>query len=215
MIKSHYETVRKAVGDTVQLCIVTKYRSDEEILSYYDAGERIFGENRVQELREKAARLPGDIRWQMIGHLQKNKVKDVVGLVDCIQSLDSQALAKLIEKEAAKKDITVNVLLEAHLAEEDTNKTGMSPDDVMDLLAKADDFPHLRIRGLMAMGPLTDDTERIREVFTRAHDLFTRMQEARGSDQIDTLSLGMSDDYPIAIECGSNMIRVGTYLFKE
>lgn len=215
MIQSHYETVKNTCGKGVKLCIVSKKRSIEEIQSYYDVGERIFAENHAQELKEKAALLPSDIQWQFIGHLQRNKVKDVVPIVSCIQSLDNLELAKVLSKECIKQKKAIDVLCEFHIAEEDTNKTGLNPADAISFLNEIKEFPGIHIKGIMVMGPHTDDEKRIQEVFTKAHELFTSLQNEFGIDTISTLSMGMSADYPIAIQCGSTMVRIGTYMFVE
>lgn len=214
MIRNHYENVKKTIGD-IDLCVVTKKRSLEEIRSYYDAGERIFGENHAQELLSKVDHLPKDVKWQFIGHLQRNKVKEVLPYVDCIQSLDNLKLASVIEKEAAKLNKKQNVLVEFHLADEDTNKTGLPEDQADSFLDTVLTYEHVNVIGMMAMGPHTDDTERIREVFTEAHNLYERLQKKYGVAHMHVLSMGMSADYPIAVECGSTMVRVGTYLFTE
>ncbi len=215
MIRSHYENVKNTIGDHVQLCVVTKKRSLDEIMSYYEAGERVFGENHAQELKAKVAALPSDIRWQFIGHLQRNKVKDIIRLVDCIQSLDNLPLAQVIEKEAAKAERTVDVLCEFHLADEDTAKTGLSKDEAVPFIKEVLKLEHIRIRGIMVMGPHTDDEERIREVFNDAHELFMNLQKEFGNEIMHTLSMGMSSDYAIAVQCGSTLVRIGTYLFEE
>ena len=215
MIPRHYETIKQAAADRAVLCSVTKHRTPEEILPLYERGERIFGENRADELVRKQAELPADIQWHFIGHLQKNKVRMIMPYVSCIQSLDSLELAEIIEKEAARIHKTVDVLAELHLASEDTNKTGLSEEDAQKLIEACGKLEHIRVRGIMAMGPHTDDTDRIREVFNEAYRFYTAMQEKYGPEQIRILSMGMTDDYPIALECGSNMIRIGRYLFEE
>ena len=215
MIQKHYEEVKRVIDGNAGLCIVTKKRSLEEIMSYYDAGERIFGENHAQELKAKAAQLPSDIRWQFIGHLQRNKVKDIIRFVDCIQSLDSIALADAIEKEAAKAERTVSVLAEFHLASEDTSKTGLSADEAENFIEEVLKREHLKMCGIMVMGPHTDDEKRIAQVFAEARTLFENLQSRFGEDTIHTLSMGMSEDYKIAISCGSTLVRIGTYLFEE
>lgn len=215
MIRTHYENVKNTIGDHVQLCIVTKRRSTEEILSYYEAGERMFAENHAQQLKARAAELPSDIRWQFIGHLQRNKVKDIIRLVDCIQSLDNLPLAQVIEKEAAKAERTVDVLCEFHLADEDTAKTGLNKEEAVPFIKEVLKLEHIRVRGIMVMGPHTDDEERIREVFNEAHELFMSLQKEFGNEIVHTLSMGMSSDYAIAVQCGSTLVRIGTYLFEE
>ena len=214
MIQAHYEKVKKACGEQARLCVVSKKRSKEEIMSYYDAGERIFGENHAQELLGKID-LPADIQWQFIGHLQRNKVKSIVPYVSCIQSLDSLELAKEIDKQCAKLNKTMDVLCEFHMADEDGNKSGHDPADADAFVRSCMQFAHLNVCGIMAMGPHTNDTERIREGFLKTHALYVHLQSLYGASQIHTLSMGMSSDYEIALACGSNMVRVGTYLFKE
>ncbi|MBQ7994280.1 MAG: YggS family pyridoxal phosphate-dependent enzyme [Solobacterium sp.] len=215
MIKDHYETVKQTIQNKAVLCTVTKRRSLEEIMEFYNAGERVFGENRAQDLVSRAAALPKDIEWQFIGHLQRNKVKEILPIVSRIQSLDNLALANVIEKEAAKAGLTVSVLAEFHLAEEDTNKTGLSADEAFSFVKEVMKLEHIRLEGMMVMGPHTDDEERIREVFTEAHDLFVSLRKEFGEETFHVLSMGMSDDYRIAVECGSTMVRIGTYLFEE
>ena len=214
MNDTHYKTVLENVKDKAQLCIVTKKRSLKDIQFYYDQGERLFAENRVNDLKAKAAVLPDDIDWQMIGHLQKNKVKDVVKIVSRIQSLDSIALAELIEKECAKIDKEMNVLLEFHMADEDTNKTGMDPIEADGMMEALKTMPHIHVQGIMAMGPHTDDAERIHAVFRKTRELFESLQNKYGKETFFILSMGMSDDYEIALEEGSTMVRIGTYLFE-
>ena len=214
MIRAHYESVKRNTGTQAALCIVSKHRSPEEILSYYDEGERIFGENRADELVRKASQLPQDIRWQFIGHLQRNKVRQILPVTAMIQSLDSIALADVIEKEAARINMVMPVLAEFHLAEEDTAKTGLAQDQADELFSHCRGLPHVRIEGIMVMGPHTDDKERIAEVFQKAKDLFDDLRNRYGED-IRILSMGMSSDYETALKCGSNMVRIGTYLFEE
>lgn len=214
MIQAHYEKVKKACGEQARLCVVSKKRSKEEIMSYYDAGERIFGENHAQELLGKID-LPADIQWQFIGHLQRNKVKSIVPYVSCIQSLDSLELAKEIDKQCAKLNKTMDVLCEFHMVDEDENKSGHDPADADAFVKSCMQFANLNVCGIMAMGPHTNDTERIRDVFMKTHALYVHLQSLYGASQIHTLSMGMSSDYEIALACGSNMVRVGTYLFKE
>ena len=215
MIKEHYEIVRKAIGTDIQLCVVSKKRSIEEIRSYYDAGERIFGENHAQELLEKAGQLPEDIAWHFIGHLQRNKVRSILPFVSCIQSLDSYALADEIEKEAAKLNKTIPVLLEFHMAEMDEHKTGHDPSDALPFSKYCIEKKHLDVGGIMVMGPHTSDTKAIEDVFHKTYDLFKELQNIYTAEKIHTLSMGMSSDYKTAIACGTTMVRIGTYLFEE
>lgn len=214
MIQAHYDTVKRNIGPGVQLCAVTKRRSLEEILSLYEAGERIFAENRADELIARAEALPKDIQWHFIGHLQRNKVRRLLPYVSMIQSLDSIALAEEIEKEAARLNRIVPVLAEFHLALEDTGKSGLSPDQAEEVFDRCFALAHLRPEGIMVMGPHGADQKRIAEVFTAARRLYESLQERYGSD-IRILSMGMSSDYETAVSCGSNMVRIGTYLFEE
>ncbi len=214
MNASHYETVRLAVQDRAQLCIVTKKRSKEEIMAYYNLGERVFGENHAQELLAKVD-LPSDIKWQFIGHLQRNKVRQIMPYVECIQSLDSLELARTIDHECALINKNMNCLAEFHLAEEDDRKTGLDPGQAVSFLQSCSSLKHIKVIGIMVMGPHTEDTSRISEVFTQAHDLYTSLQHQFSIEQISILSMGMSADYQTALACGSNMVRIGTYLFTD
>lgn len=215
MITEHYKKVLDTIGNDTELCVVSKKRSNEEILSYYEAGERIFGENHAQELLAKAAVLPDDIQWQFIGHLQRNKVKSILPVVSCIQSLDSRELADEIEKQASRAGKAIDVLCEFHMAEQDENKTGHDPADALPFVEYCMSKPHLNVCGIMAMGPHTSDREEIRRVFSETHLLFQRLQEIYTPEVMHTLSMGMSSDFPIAVECGTTMVRIGTYLFEE
>ncbi len=209
---THYEIVKQNIGNT-ELCIVSKRRTIGQAMYFYNLGERIFAENRAQELIEKAVQMPPDIRWQFIGHLQRNKVRAVLPYIACVQSLDSLQLAETIERECVRTEKTIDALLEVHLALQDTNKTGMTVDEAYELLRNAERFPHIRMKGLMVMGPHTDDEDAVRAVFMKANELFKDMQKQYPAFQ--TLSMGMSSDYKIAVECGSTMVRIGTYLFTE
>lgn len=209
---THYEIVKQNIGNA-ELCIVSKHRTVGQAMAFYDLGERIFAENRAQELIEKALQMPADIRWQYIGHLQRNKVRAVLPYISCVQSLDSLQLAETIERECIRIGKTVDALLEVHLALQDTNKTGMTADEAYELLQNAERFPHIQMKGLMVMGPHTDDEDAVRAVFLKANELFKDMQKQYPPFQ--TLSMGMSSDYKIAVECGSTMVRIGTYLFTE
>ncbi len=215
MIEKHYKQI-KEYAKNIDLCVVSKKRSIQEIQSYYDIGERIFGENRADEFLIKTKQLPTDISWQFIGHLQRNKVKEILPYVSCIQSLDNIPLARVIEKEAAKISKKINVLVELHMAMEDANKSGLNPDEVDDFINTImQECPHIQIQGIMAMGPHTDSTERIHEVFQQVNQIYQRLQNKFGKQMFHTLSMGMSHDYQIAIEHGSTMLRIGTYLFEE
>ena len=203
--------IRAHLPQHVTLVCVSKFQPVEAIREAYAAGERHFGESRVQELKTKVAQLPPDIHWHFIGHLQTNKVRDLLKLRPyLIQSVDSEHLLKAINDEAAKQGIIQDVLLEIHTAKEDT-KTGLTAESVMGILDHCRAFMHsIRIRGLMTMSTNTDDENEIRRCFMEAKELLSTF-----NFQLSTLSMGMSDDYQIAIECGSTMVRIGSSIFGE
>ena len=197
--------VRAHLPAHVTLVCVSKFQPIEAIREAYAAGERHFGESRVQELKQKVAALPADIRWHFIGHLQTNKVRDLLKLRPyLIQSVDSEHLLQAINEEAAKQGIVQDVLLEVHVAREQT-KTGFSPDQ---LPTTNHQLSNVRICGLMAMATNTEDEAEIRRCFETAHSLLSTL-----NFKPSTLSMGMSDDYPIAIECGATMVRIGSTIF--
>ena len=212
-IKSEIERLRSELPEGVKLLAVSKFHPVEALQEAYDAGQRAFGESRPQELKAKQAVLPDDIEWHMIGHLQTNKVKYIAPYVHLIESLDSERLAEAIEKEAAKCDRTIDCLLEIHVTKEES-KSGW---DYAELLAfvRSGGFaamPHIRLRGVMGMATFTDDEATVRDDFKRLNECFTELKEHFGTE-FDTLSMGMSDDYPIAIEYGSTEVRIGSTIF--
>ena len=182
----------------------------EAIRQAYDAGERHFGESRVQELKQKIAQLPTDIHWHFIGHLQTNKVRDLIKLRPyLIQSVDSERLLQVINDEAAKQGLVQDVLLEVHVAKEET-KSGFTPEEIFNLQSSIFNFSNVRVLGLMTMATNTEDEKEIRRCFTEARELLSTF-----NIQHSTLSMGMSDDYRIAIECGSTMVRIGSTIFGD
>lgn len=200
-IREKIAAIRQTIPTGVTLICVSKYHPASLIREAYESGERDFGESRVQELCAKYEELPKDIRWHMIGHLQRNKVRDIIPFIHLIQSVDSLRLLDTIEQEAARIGRTVNVLLEVHVAREES-KSGFSPDELpTDFQA----WPHVRVLGLMTMATLTDDESEWRRCFRTAKAL------CRG----EILSMGMSEDYRVAIEEGSTMVRVGSAIFGE
>ena len=209
----HYKEIKEAKGNA-DLLIVSKMRSIEEIMAFYNEGERLFGENRSDELVKKATILPNDIKWHFISHLQKNKVKQVIPYISCLESLDSIELAKEIEKQCIKHNKRIDALAEFHLATEDEKKTGLNKEDALSFFKECN-FEHINLKGIMLMGPNTENIDRIKEVFMEGYELFSNLQRIYGKERITTLSMGMSDDYKIALECGSNEIRIGSILFKE
>ena len=211
-------SVKATLPGGVKLIAVSKTHSTERILEAYNAGQRAFGENKVQELVPKYEALPKDIEWHLIGHLQRNKVKLVVPFVSLIHSVDSEKLLSAIDQEAEKAGREVKCLIQVHIAEEET-KFGFTPDEAFRFFVdkRPSAYKHVRIAGLMGMATLTDDTTRIRKEFSLLHDLFEKVR-AEGNvtkEDFSTLSMGMSSDYPIAVESGSTMVRVGSAIFGK
>ena len=191
-----------------KLVAVTKKHTKEEVDELYRSGVRTFGENRVQEFLEKYDPKYG---WHMIGHLQTNKVKSIVGKVSLIESVDSLKLAREIEKQAAKLDLVQDILVEVRISKQDENKTGLDPEKLDELLQEIAQMPHLRLCGLMTIASNTDDQALIAHEFDEVKALFDQYQKQYPTMTI--LSMGMSHDYKLAIEHGSNQVRIGTALF--
>lgn len=215
--KSIDEVARGADRDPakIRLVIVTKTIAPDGIREVYGAGERDFGENRVQEWQEKKEALPGDIRWHLIGHLQTNKVKNVVGNVALIHSLDRPSLAAEIEKQARAKGVgEVPCLIQVNMSREQT-KSGCLPEDVPALIEAIAMAPSIRIKGLMTIGPLTEDSGKIRDCFKKTRELFESLKSDFPQHAWEVLSMGMSADFKIAIEEGANMLRIGSLVFPR
>jgi PLP dependent protein len=210
--KDAYHTIKTEFNSkNVTLVAVSKTKPAEDILELYNLGQRHFGENYVQELLDKQEELPKDIHWHFIGHLQTNKVKYIVPFVHLIHGVDSEKLLKEINKQAAKINRTVDVLLQVHIAEEET-KFGMNEEEVANVLMN--EFANVRICGLMGMASFSNDLEQVRQEFKRLkliYDRFSKSQTSVSAFQI--LSMGMSGDYKIAVEEGSNLVRIGSLLF--
>ena len=214
-IVNNIKSVRAHIPEQVTLVCVSKFQPVEAIRAAYEAGERHFGESRVQELASKVPQLPQDIHWHFIGHLQTNKVRDLLKLRPyLIQSVDSERLLKAINDEAAKQGFVQDVLLEVHVAKEET-KTGFTPEDLSTFNFQLSILSHVRICGLMTMATNTDDEQEIRRCFSLAKLLNDQINEQMVNGQMVNLSMGMSDDYRIAIECGSTMVRIGSSIFGE
>ena len=212
-IANKIEHLRSSLPEGVRLLAVSKFHPAEAIEEAYAAGQRAFGESRPQELKQKQALLPNDIEWHMIGHLQTNKIKYIAPYVHLIESLDSERLAEAIDKEAVKCGRTIDCLLEIHITAEES-KSGW---DYAELLAFVrsggfEAMPHIRLRGVMGMATFTDDESQVRADFKRLNECFAELKEHFGAE-FDTLSMGMSDDYPIAIEYGSTEVRIGSTIF--
>ena len=213
--KETYQSIKKELdAKNVTLVAVSKTKSIGQIKELYDLGQKDFGENYVQELVEKAALLPKDIRWHFIGHLQTNKVKLIAPFVQLIQGVDSLKLLKEINKQAEKNSRVIDCLLQVHIAKEET-KFGMDEDELGSTISQADNLKmkSIRICGLMGMASFTDNMDLVREEFKKLKKNFDRHQ---ASDlRFTALSMGMSSDYKVAIEEGSNMVRIGSLLFGE
>ena len=214
-IRSQLSDVRETLPEGVPLVAVSKTHAPALIEEAYAAGQRIFGESRPQELREKYEALPKDIEWHMIGHLQTNKVKYIAPFVRLIHSVDSARLAEAIQKEAAKCGRTIDILLEIHVAEEET-KTGWNIGELMDYVRSTPfaRMPDLCVRGVMGIATNTDDEAVILRDFGELRRCFELLRPYFGA-RFDTLSMGMSHDYPLAVECGATMVRVGSLIFGE
>ena len=201
--------------EDVTLIAVSKTKPVSMLQEVYDLGIRDFGENKVQELSDKYPQMPSDMTWHMIGHLQRNKVKQVIDKAALIHSVDSIRLAEAIESEAAKKEIVVNILLEVNVAEEDS-KFGLKVEEVLPAVEQIATFPHVRIKGLMTIAPFVENPEENRTVFARLQKLSVDIAEKNIDNvSVGILSMGMTNDYQVAIEEGATMIRVGTGIFGE
>ena len=210
-IASAIRCLKQELPSTVKLVAVSKFKPVEDILEAYRAGQRAFGENRPQELAAKAKVLPADIEWHFIGHLQTNKVKLVLPFASLIQSVDSERLLAEIDKTARALGRTVDILLEIHIAEEAT-KQGLTPEEALSLAARMAEFPNVRLRGVMGMATFTDDTDQVRREFRSLKTLSQRLSGIPGCDQV---SMGMSEDWRIAVEEGTTLVRIGTALFGK
>ena len=215
-VKGNLKDVLSTLPDGVRLVAVSKFHPAEYIEEAYREGQRIFGESHEQELSRKVKELPEDIQWHFIGHLQTNKVKYIAPYISMIEAVDSLKLLKEIQKQAEKNGRVIDVLLELHIAEEET-KYGLTPDACRQLLDNGEweQMKNVRICGLMMMASNVDDENQIRNEFTTAKLFFDEVKQKYFADAeyFRERSWGMSDDYPIAIECGSSMVRVGTRIF--
>ncbi|MFP3590606.1 YggS family pyridoxal phosphate-dependent enzyme [Chryseobacterium sp. SIMBA_038] len=210
-ITENYHIIKNQLPENVQLVAVSKTHPVSAIQEVYDLGQRVFGENKVQELLEKYPLLSKDIEWHLIGHLQTNKVKYIAEFIDTIQSVDSEKLLAEINKEAGKHERKIKVLLQVKIAAEDT-KFGLEITEAEDLFKKYinGDFPNIEITGLMGMATFTDDQDQVKKEFLILKKVFDELNQLKN---LETLSMGMSDDFPTAIECGANSVRVGSAIF--
>lgn len=197
----------------VTLIAVSKTKPLEDLKEAYDAGARDFGENKVQELTAKMPNLPSDIRWHMIGHLQRNKVKYIAGEVELIHSVDSFRLAEEINIQAKRKKIIIPALIEINIGDEES-KFGVRPDEAKELCKEISELDSIHIEGLMTVAPAADDPEKVRRYFRKMHELFLDIKsENIDNVEMKILSMGMTNDYKVAIEEGSTMVRIGTGIF--
>jgi pyridoxal phosphate enzyme (YggS family) len=210
-IKENYTAIQNQLPSGVQLVAVSKTHPVEAIQEVYNLGQKVFGENKVQELMEKYPLLPKDIQWHLIGHLQTNKVKYIASFIDTIQSVDSEKLLIEISKEAGKNSRTIKVLLQVKIAAEET-KFGLEIAEAKTLFQEyiGGKFPNVEITGLMGMATFTDDKEQVKREFLILKRLFDELNQLK---TLETLSMGMSDDFPAAIECDANSVRVGSAIF--
>ena len=208
-----YQHIKNQLPAHVQLVAVSKTHPAEAVKVIYDAGQRVFGENKVQEMVEKHELLPKDIQWHLIGHLQTNKVKYIAHFVSLIQSVDSEKLLREIDKHAEKNQRKISVLLQVKIAEEDS-KTGLEVSETKELFLSSlhGEFPNIEIIGLMGMATFTNDQEQVKREFQFLKRLFDQLSIQK---KLDILSMGMSDDFPLAIECGANSVRVGSAIFGQ
>lgn len=210
--------LQKELPKGVNLLAISKYQPIEAIQEAYDAGQRMFGENHIQEMAAKAAVLPKDIQWHFTGHVQTNKIKYMAPFVSLVHAVDSFRLLREIDKHAAKHNRSIDCLLQIHIAQEDT-KYGLTIDECRQLLANEPwrELEHVRITGLMAMGSNTDDMEQVRREFRQMKNLFDELKKKyfANAPSFNQLSEGMTDDYPIAIEEGSTIVRIGSMIFGE
>ena len=215
-VKSNLRAVREQLPEQVRLVAVSKFHPDEYIMAAYEEGQRIFGESHEQELKRKQESLPKDIEWHFIGHLQTNKVKYIAPYISMIEAVDSLKLLREIDKQAAKYDRTIDVLLELHIAEEET-KYGLTLDACRELLRDGEwrQLQHVRICGLMMMASNVEDTEQIRREMMLASNFFDEVKSEFFADDpaFKERSWGMSHDFPIAVQCHSTMVRIGTTIF--
>ena len=212
-LAQNYSKIKNSIPTDVQLVAVSKTHPASEVEKIYQLGQRVFGENKVQEMVEKYDLLPKDIEWHLIGHLQTNKVKYIAPFVSMIQSVDSEKLLQEIDKHAAKNNRVIKVLLQVKIAEEDS-KTGLEVSEAKELFLQyqQNKFPNVEICGLMGMATFTDDKQQVEREFTFLKRLFDQLSIQR---KMEVLSMGMSDDYLLAIKCGANSVRVGSAIFGQ
>jgi len=210
-IQENYHKIKAQIPENVELVAVSKFHPVEKIKEVYDCGQKVFGENKVQELLTKVNELPADIQWHLIGHLQTNKVKYIAPFIDTIQSVDSEKLLLEINKEAAKNNRIIKVLLQVKIAEEET-KYGLEIAEAKEIFSNylEHKYPNIEILGLMGMATFTDNKNQVKSEFLVLKSLFDELSTFK---KLEILSMGMSDDFALAIECGSTSVRIGSAIF--
>lgn len=211
-IVKNFKLIKKTITDNVQIIAVSKTKSKNEILKIYNIGHKNFGENKIQELKEKYNQLPKDIKWHMIGHVQRNKVKYIAPFIELIHSVDSLKLMLEIDKQGEKNKRTIKCLLQIKIANEE-NKFGLIKDEVENLISLSNNLNYIKIIGLMGMATYTNNHKIIDREFKEIYNLFKILKISH--KQLSILSIGMSNDYLIAINNGSNMVRIGSQIFGE
>lgn len=214
VVAENLKEVKESLVEGVQLVAVSKTKPKEDIEEAYAAGHRIFGENRIQEMQEKAEALPKDIEWHMIGHVQDNKIKYMAPFVSLVHGMDKPKRLKALNKEAAKVGREIDCLVQIHIAEEDS-KFGFDTTEAMTLFEEdlESKYPNIRVRGLMGMATFTENMDQVRREFKGLKRLFDQVQAKFNKDYFQILSMGMSGDYKIAMEEGSNLVRIGSSIF--
>ena len=214
MIKDNLTQIKSELPENVTLVAVSKTKPITDLQEAYDSGQRIFGENKIQEMVAKYDALPKDIEWHMIGHLQRNKVKYMAHFVSLIHGVDSFKTLVEINKQAKKHNRVINCLLQAHIAEE-TTKFGLSFEEITQILNSKEflELSNIKVVGLMGMATFTDNQEQLKNEFTSLKTLFNKLKESHSNFSI--LSMGMSGDYKLAISCGSSMVRIGSSIFGK
>lgn len=215
-IQKNLHKIKSSLPENVTLVAVSKTKPVSDLMEAYEAGQRIFGENKIQEMAEKFEQIPKDIEWHMIGHVQTNKVKFMASFVRLVHGVDSLKLLEEINKQALKNDRVIDCLLQVHIAEEET-KFGLNEEELNDLLQSEvfKKLQNIKITGLMGMATFTDNQEQIKKEFLHLKSIFDNLAPTQKSENcnLKTLSMGMSGDYQLAIDCGSTMVRIGSSIF--
>ncbi|QLC65147.1 YggS family pyridoxal phosphate-dependent enzyme [Flavobacterium sp. LPB0248] len=213
-IKQNINAIKTSLPEHVTLVAVSKTKPVSDLMLAYEAGQRIFGENKIQEMTEKWEQMPKDIQWHMIGHVQSNKVKFMAPYVTLIHGVDSLKLLQEINKQAVKNNKTIDCLLQIYIAEEES-KFGLDENELNELLTSVEfkELKNIRILGLMGMATFTEDQNQIKKEFTRLKSIFDSTQKLQTINDFSIISMGMSGDYNLAIECGSTMVRIGSSIF--